>query len=146
MKTLIVDANVIAKMFVEEDDSQQAIDFLRGCVAKNIQVQAPELVKYEIAQIALKKKYNIDDVMGLFEDNIETLVEICAPDRQVWKEAEKICQHGHVKSGYPSMYDSVYHAMAIIKDGTFITADKRHYEKAKSFGHISLLKDWESIA
>lgn len=42
------------------------------------------------------------------------------------------------------MYDSVYHAMAIINDGVFITSDKRHYEKTKSFGHITLLKDWES--
>jgi predicted nucleic acid-binding protein len=43
------------------------------------------------------------------------------------------------------MYDSIYHALAIVEDGVFVTADNRHFEKVKNFGHIALLKDWETI-
>jgi predicted nucleic acid-binding protein len=67
-----------------------------------------------------------------------------SPERLTWLNSEHICQNGHEKSGYPTMYDSIYHAMAILNEGIFITSDKRHYEKAKTFGYISLLKDWES--
>ena len=28
------------------------------------------------------------------------------------------------------MYNSVYHAMAIVENSIFITVDKRHYEKS----------------
>ena len=57
----------------------------------------------------------------------------------------KIASTGHEKSGFPSIYDSIYHALAIHEKAVFLTADKRHYEKSKSFGHICLLKDWENL-
>jgi len=145
MKTIIVDSNVIAKIFVEEEDSQQAVNFFRSCLAKGFQVQAPDLLKYEIAQITLRKKLSMNEVMVFFEDHISVLVELTSPDHSVWQEAEKICQYGHIKSGFPTMYDSIYHAMAIINKGVFVTADRRHFEKAKSFGHICLLKGWEDF-
>ncbi len=85
----------------------------------------------------------LDDILRLFEDAIFRLVDMRSPDRFIWLQAEQICKHGHKKSGFPTMYDSVYHAMAVINNGVFITSDKRHYEKAKSFGHIALLDDWE---
>ncbi len=143
MNTVVIDACIAAKTFAQEADSPEALELLRACVKNNIPMIAPDLMKYEIAQIALKKSFAMDKVIHLFEDAIFTLVEMHNPDRFTWLQAESICQKGHEKSGYPTMYDSIYHAMAIIKDGVFITADRRHYEKAKSFGHIAMLNDWE---
>jgi predicted nucleic acid-binding protein len=57
------------------------------------------------------------------------------------KKAIDITQQGHPQSGYPSIYDSVFHAMAICNDATLVTADRRHYEKTKQLGHIIQLKD-----
>ena len=65
------------------------------------------------------------------------------PTRGHWAVAQKISENGNLKSGYPAMYDSVYHAMAIEGRGNFITADKKHYVKAQSFGSIYLLEDWK---
>ena len=144
MTKIVLDACVAAKIFIDEPDSQEAINLISTCVKENIQIIAPDIFKYEIAQIAVKKSVSLDKVLTLFEEAIFKLIDMQSPNRFIWLQGEYICQNGHEKSGFPTMYDSVYHAMAIINDGVFITSDKRHYEKTKSFGHIALLKDWES--
>lgn len=144
MTKIVLDACVVAKTFIDEPDSQEAVNLIIACVKENIQITAPDIFKYEIAQIAIKKSVSLDKVLTLFEEAIFKLIDMQSPNRFIWLQGEHICQNGHEKSGFPTMYDSVYHAMAIINDGVFITSDKRHYEKTKSFGHIALLKDWES--
>jgi len=42
-----------------------------------------------------------------------------------------------------SFYDAAYHALALNTGGTFITADKKYYEKTKSEGNIMLLKNYK---
>ena len=145
MTKIILDACVAAKTFIDEPDSQEAVNLIISCVKENIQITAPDIFKYEIAQIAVKKSVPLDKVLTLFEEAIFKLIDMQTPNRFIWLQGEYICRNGHEKSGFPTMYDSVYHAMAIINDGVFITSDKRHYEKTKSFGHIALLKDWESV-
>lgn len=143
MKPIILDACVAAKLFIQEHDSPDALELIRSCFDANIPIIAPDLLKYELVQVAIKKQCTLGDVLQLFDESIFKLIVTKEPDRFVWLQAEQICQKGHQKSGYPTIYDSVYHAMAIIQDGIFITSDKRHYEKAKSFGHISLLSNWQ---
>lgn len=43
------------------------------------------------------------------------------------KQALKILASGHDKSGYPSIYDAIFHAMALCNQAVLVTADKRHY-------------------
>ncbi len=43
------------------------------------------------------------------------------------------------------MYDSIYHAMAINRHTTFVTADNRHIAKTKQLGSILLLNDWQTL-
>jgi predicted nucleic acid-binding protein len=145
MTKIIVDSNIIAKTFSDETDSQQAKDFLKKCVQEEIEIIAPDLLRYEIAQISIRKNYPMRKAVALLENAISSLVSLRPPTEYEWLQAEIICQKGHEKSGFPSMYDSVYHAIAIVQDGVFITADKKHYAKTKEFKHIVLLKNWESI-
>jgi hypothetical protein len=55
--------------------------------------------------------------------------------------AEKICKIRHDKSGYPFLYDSLYHAIAMCEDVDFLTSDKKYHDKTKTFGSIVLLED-----
>ena len=41
-----------------------------------------------------------------------------------------------------SFYDAFYHALAIQRDATFITADEEYYRTVKKEGHILLLKNY----
>jgi hypothetical protein len=56
--------------------------------------------------------------------------------------AEKIARTEAPGGGFPTLFDSIYHAMAIERHAMLITADRRHFAKAGNFGHITLLADW----
>ena len=118
MLTVVIDSNVAAKTFSEEPDAVQGIALLRTCVVRNIRILVPDMFAYEIAAIANKKAYPIEPVLGFFRETMDALMDVRFPSADAWLQANDICQQGNAKSGYPPIYDSVYHAMAIIENGT----------------------------
>ena len=142
MKNIILDSCVVAKTFAKEKDSNQATKLIDQCVAQHIKIIAPGIIEYELLQIAIKKNLPFTEVLALFENIILSIIDIQPMRYKTWFKAGEIANTGHTKSGFLSLYDSVYHAMAIENNGLFITADKKHYEKSKDFGHIALLGDW----
>lgn len=145
MNNIIPDANIFTKLFLQEKDSQEARIFIKTCVLTNARLIVPELFKYEIYAVTIKRNESLVKTIELFEAHVATILTVVSPSKEVWLKAEEITKLGHQNSGYPSLYDSIYHALAIESNGTFLTADKRHYEKVKNLGHIELLENWESI-
>jgi predicted nucleic acid-binding protein len=41
-----------------------------------------------------------------------------------------------------TFYDASYHALAIVKDGVFVTPDEKYLGKVTTVGHTLHLKDW----
>ncbi|MDP2860790.1 MAG: type II toxin-antitoxin system VapC family toxin [bacterium] len=39
-----------------------------------------------------------------------------------------------------TVYDTAYHFLAILLDGTFLTCDREYYKRASKLGHIEVLK------
>lgn len=70
---------------------------------------------------------------------------VVSPSLSLWKRAQETCRDGHKNSGFPSMYDSIYHAIAIEANGVFVTADKKHFAKTKQHGNICLLENWKGV-
>ena len=145
MTTLIIDSNIGAKLFTQEDDSQQAVDLFSAGVLNKYPFIVPELFKYEIASIAFRKRLPLEPILDFFDEHVDNVVTYEKPSTLTWLKAEEIARSGNTKSGFPSMYDSIYQALAIEHNGIFITADKKHYEKAKKHGHVLLLNEWEKI-
>jgi len=139
----VVDANVFAKLFIEEVDSDQARKFLKHCVQQEISLLAPSLFTYEILQIAIYYNYPIQKALAVVDDYRAFNLTTTELNADQWMLAESMTQSGHRRSGFPSLYDSCYHAMAVKNDCLFLTADKRHAAKTESFGHLQLLKDWK---
>jgi len=142
---IVVDANVVVKLLHEEADSDAAQRFVRACVEHGARLVAPEHFTYEMMSVARRLGIAFDHVLALQESLRETILTLVAPDRPAWLLAERIAKTGHPSSGFPSIYDSIYHALAIEASGTFVTADGRHLAKADGFGHAMLLKDWKSL-
>lgn len=138
----VVDSNVFAKLFIEEADSPQATSFFQHCIQQEIPLLAPSLLRYEILQIALYYEHPLDDALERLDQYCGFNLTLCELSHEAWRIAEKICQTGNTKSGFPSLYDSCYHALAVEQNATFITADKRHKAKAEKFGHLILLESF----
>lgn len=142
---IVVDANIFIKMFIIERDSQMAREFLSFCNKNYIQFIAPTLFEYEVIGVCVQRKVDLNKLLGGLNIYYQTSLNLQKPTLDDWQLVSKICQDGNDKSGYPSMYDSIYQAMAINRNIYFITADNRHFAKTNKHGNIVLLENWQSL-
>jgi len=142
---VVIDACVFAKLYIQEPDREQAIALLKTLVDKKIMIIVPQLFFYEIISVAKYGNIEVSYVLNVLQTYQKNNLQLLEPDLNMLKTAIAITDSGHPKSGYPSFYDAIYHAMALCLDCMFITADKRYYEKTKQLGKIALLENWEKI-
>ena len=144
-RRLVLDANIAIKVLHRESDSEVARRFLQACATRNRRILVPEHFLYERVNVSQRLGIAIQNVLKLFEAMKGSILTVVTPTPSAWLRAEKIANDGHEKSGFPSIYDSIYHGLAIESEAVFITADKRHYAKARHHSGVCLLEDWESV-
>lgn len=138
---LVLDASVLVKLFRDEADSGTARRLIDDCVARNMPILAPSLLLYEILAVALHYEVPFDIAIELITALRRTGFRLVEPVADELRKAESMASRDS-GAGFPGLKDSIYHAMAIARGGTFVTADRRHVEKAKPFGAVLLLSDW----
>ncbi|CDX42573.1 putative ribonuclease VapC 3 [Mesorhizobium sp. ORS 3359] len=140
---IVVDASVFVKLFKHEEDSEAARNFVDRMVEQGQGFLAPSIVLYEALSAALQVELPLATVGRLFEQFRELGLMIEEPTTRDLATAEKIATSATSGNGYPTLFDSIYHAMALERGGTFVTADQRHIAKAGQFGSVVLLTDWQ---
>jgi predicted nucleic acid-binding protein len=141
MKTIVIDSCVFIKLFLIEELSDEVDELFQGFIKEDVIIYVPRLFLYEVLSSASNNKIELKTIFKLINQYQSTILEFVDEDDEVFKIAESISSNGHDKSGYPSFYDSIFHAIAIAKKCDFITDDKKHFEKTKKHRHIKLLKD-----
>ncbi|MFT7533505.1 MAG: putative nucleic acid-binding protein, partial [Gammaproteobacteria bacterium] len=132
---IVVDANILIKLFCEESDSVDAKAFFEYLILNEFDIFAPQLLITETMKACLAKKVDASIVIHFLEMQLNNTLQLVDLDMSVLKKACEVSETGHPKSGYPSFNDSVYHAVALAHDSVFITADNRHVVKTqKKFG------------
>ena len=144
MGLIVVDASVFNKLFLDELDRPEAVSFFRHVLTHNLDFGAPEILKLEACQSALHYNHPFNTPLKLLDKYVQGGFQWVDLTNDHWNIAEEISRHGHKKSGYPTLIDSLYHAVSIVENGVFITADKRHVSKTQSFGHTVLLSSWKT--
>lgn len=140
--SIVIDACVFLKLFFDEEGSREARQFLESIVISgDIQIIVPSLFWYEVVVQISKTDVSLESIFECFEMYKSVCLNVAELDLQTSQKAKDITKAGHQKSGYPSFYDSVYHALAIQNECDFITADHPHFIKTKHFGNIKMLKD-----
>lgn len=143
---LVVDTSVVAKVFLDEPDRDRA----RGVIAAGIRGEAalmcPSLLLYEFNNALVSKAVTgtyydtaITALMGWVRSDVIAVVE---PDETLLRRAEAIASMDTQGQGYISSFDATFHALALIRGGTFVTADAAYVRKTKSLiGSVELLQD-----
>lgn len=144
-KLVILDSSVFNKIYLAEADRDEAIAFLQHARDQDWQLMTPVLFIYEVLAVAAASAIGAEMAYGLIIQFQGAGLQIVPPDEADLRQAIAIADHGHEKSGYPSLYDAAYHGLALARGGTFLTADTRHFNKTTAFGHIVLLRDWRSL-
>lgn len=132
---IVLDASVIIKWFQPESDSEKALHFEKEHLEGKEPIAVPDLVFYEVANV-LRYQKRVDTKS--FEDAVDILSEM---ELQVFifsplefKEVFSFAREYDV-----SIYDVVYVILAKRMNCTFITADKKLYQKFKEFPWVNLL-------
>ena len=144
MQKFVIDSSVFIKLFLpEEEDSKKAFFLMDKIINEQIEVLAPRLFYYEVFGIARKNGIPSEEVWSILQDYEGSLLHYVKEDWETTQKTLSICETGNKKSGFPTFYDASYHALALLHNCDFITADRRHYEKTKKLGHVRLLSEME---
>jgi predicted nucleic acid-binding protein len=135
---IIIDASVALKWALpEHEDMEQALLLKQDLVDRKFLLVVPAHFMTEVFNTLFRKKP---------EDALSYLsFFLMAPFQHAFLSLEIASISGSLMKRYPniSFYDAFYHALAIHKEGTFVTADEQYYKLVKKEGHILLLKDYK---
>lgn len=140
---IILDASVILKIVISEEDSFLVEPIIRKHIKKETSIIVPRFWQYEIANVlrfsaakfSFKKAQEKIKILRLLE-----FLEIHPDEKTINKTLQMTFKKEKI-----AFYDTLYHALALEQNALLITADKKYYNQAKSFGNIYLLKNFKPI-
>ncbi len=138
---LVVDSGIIAKWFVTESDSEDAVKIYHRFQNGDFRILVPGLVFAEFGNIIWKKriyqnlsKETADIAVELFQE----IAFLVTPSRSLFNSA-LLLSIKHKRS----FYDSLYLALSLEEDCKFVTADEKLYNSVRNdFPKITLLSNW----
>ena len=135
---MILDTSVVAKWFLEEDDTQKALKIRDKYVRGEMDVEIPDLLIYELANVLRYKNFSEDEIRDAINSITEMDFLIIAPSSTLIHRAAQISLNEEI-----SIYDAVYIAMSDYFDTPVVTADKKLYDRTKSNHKVILLSEYE---
>ncbi len=140
MKKIIIDSSVVLKWYLaDEEYSQKALELLNRFVTGQLNLLAPSLLEYEVANalIIAKRRGRVDwkDIFTALDGfvNLEiNLKQLSA----FYPKVLNYCMAYNV-----SAYDASYLALAEDEGTSLITADKRLYNSLRKIKWVKWLGD-----
>lgn len=133
MKIYVVDASVLLTSLLEEKENaaKELQNLLERVEKKSVQVYSSCLLPLEIAnglRYTLKDKNLCQETFDKFSS-----LPISYFSFKIEHIQKALVLSYELKT---SVYDTSYHVLAKLLSGTFLTADKEYYTKAKNLGSI----------
>lgn len=135
MEIIVLDASAILNYLLVENDSavKEIKSIIQKAKTKKIKIYASQLLPLEVGN-ALKNKLSLEKTAKVLSQ-----LKVLTINYQSFtsENIEEI-----VNTSYKfdtTVYDTSYHYLAKIYDGTFVTCDRAYFQKAKSWGNIKLI-------
>lgn len=117
----ILDASVILKWFVDEDDSPAALRFREELYNGERQIVVPDLLLYEVANaLRYNRTFSSEEIGEAVGSLFGMNMEIVAPTTSLLAKASKMALELEL-----TCYDAVYLALADELGFEFVTADEK---------------------
>jgi predicted nucleic acid-binding protein len=149
MKLYVVDTSVVAKLFLLEEGREHVLDLFRAAMKQEIRLIAPTLLLYELNNTLICEGFAESEVLECLTtldiQIQQRVLTIYPPTIAMFRKIVEIASLDTKGQGYISAYDATFHALALLEDGIFLTADKTHYRKTVDLiGSVTLLENLKS--
>lgn len=132
---IVIDASVVTKWYSEEEETAKAIQYKDEHVNRRIDLIAPALLLYEVANaLNYKPDFTEKDVKNSISALIDLSLSIKLPTKEVMEKTVTIARKYDL-----SIYDSSYIALAESLNIKMVTADEKLWEKMKEHPLMLLL-------
>lgn len=118
MTTLVLDASVLAKTVLPEEQSDEVRSTIRAAEARADRLLAPALARYELGNILLRRSRASGETAAEIEESIRRAMELVTVVSQDPPVAPIASRHGL------SYYDGAYLALAKAHGGRLWTYDR----------------------
>jgi predicted nucleic acid-binding protein len=136
---LVLDASVILKWFLEEEYSDVALKIRENFYREIYRIIEPDFLLYEFVNVLrYNPVYTEEDVIKAVNSLIESDMDIVLPTIELLEVAVNIAKRYDV-----TVYDAIYIALAKLISGTYVTADKKLYEKVKELKFVKFISEFK---
>jgi len=125
--TVVVDASVVVKWFVEEENSDKAIKVRDKYIEGKIRLIAPEIINFEVLNALYYKRLFSESEIKEISEALDSYSFNLYPLKG--KYAEKTIEVAFKND--ITIYDASYISLAIMEDTYMYTADEMPTEKLK---------------
>lgn len=137
---IVADASVAVKWFLpaerSDEEGETAADLLTAVKDGSISLLQPPHWLAEVAAVLSRLS------PSTARDDITLLSAMRIPQMTSTETYSTACRLAITSKQH--VFDTLYHAVSLLTPGaTLVTADLRYYRKAKRFGAISLLADFD---
>ena len=138
-RNFVIDTSVVLKWFSQsgESDLKKATQLRKDFNERKIDLYAPELLIYEIANVLRYKKILNEDIIHKAISSIYDMDILLPVNHVVITHAVTIARQYHI-----TVYDSSYLSFAQSVGCHLITADKKLYQKIKGFPGVVFISDY----
>ena len=136
---VVPDASVLLKWVLpsnDEPDADKALLLRSAIVDESVRALVPALWLYEVGNTIVRRfpMHASGWLSALMKFGLKE-----APPSQPW-----LAKSLELTSRYEvSFYDAAYHALALIHDGLFVTADRRYVTRVTEPGSVISLGEWQ---
>jgi len=137
MAQIVLDASVVAKLFLKEEGSAIAIRLKDGHVEGKIEIVAPSLMKYELISALKSKNFSKNEIKLALEVVRDYGFSIMELDDALFDKVAELSIDYNL-----SAYDAAYIALAEDTGVILCTADEKMHGKVKKLGFVRLLSEF----
>ena len=131
---LVLDTSVIAKWFVEENNSDIALQIRKEFHENLHEISIPDLLLYELSNALRYSNFTPDVITKAIDSLLDMNLSIVVPSRNLISEATKLAYKFNI-----TIYDAIYLALSNESNGIFVTADDKLYKKVEKNRNCKLL-------
>ncbi len=136
---VVPDASVLLKWALDttdEEDRQRALQLREDWLADRCRIVVPSLWVYEVGTVLGRQEAQL--APRLLAILVEYRFEEIEGPALSQRALDLVTRLKKV-----TFYDAAYHAVALLRDGTFVTADDAYVRRARRVGHVVRLREWD---